>query len=753
MSGSFRSALWSTKNGLKAIGEEIASVERRQRLLSRSIDTFGRMGKDVERMRREYAGLAREADKLRAAQARLADVQQRITRNNERRAELGGQFAGAVGAFGAVTASVLAPVRSAAAFETAMLGVAKQVEGARDAGGNLTPVYFAMAKQVQQLGREIPIATNELADMVAAGARMGVAKDELIGFTRTAAMMADAFEMPAGPLADDMGKIAGLFHIPIPRIGELADAINHLDDKSQSSGAGIIDVMRRIGGMAQTLKMPAREAAALGSTFLHLGSSAEVAGTASNAVMRILGAATIQSKRIRNGLLDIGFKPEDIQRSMATDATGTILRLLEKLNSLSGEQRMVAASSIFGAEYGDDIAKLATGADEYRRQLELVRGEQAKGSMEREFSARLKTIGAQWQINKNRMREASVVIGNALVPAVSRLMETAAPAIEGFAEWSRANPGLVKGIVGTALALTGLRVVTTGVAYAWTAIKGPVLSVMGFIARFRAGGAMAAMGRFGPAVMRVATALRTVGAAIAAIGGGPIAIAVAALTAGAMVVRKYWEPIKAFIGGMFDGVRTAVGPAMAEIGAALAPLKPLWESLSTAIGKAWDWFVKLLQPVNMTSEQLKGAADMGRTFGKVIGAVISTGLHGFAALARIIGWVIGKAGAVSAVVAKIPVIGTPMQLARSAFGANDAAPALRRAPLAPGAARGRAAPRAPGVAGRGGGVTDASTHTYHITQQPGESSEALARRIEAQRRRQAGVDRRGALVDGVRAAG
>lgn len=563
MSGSFRSALWSTKNGLKAIGEEIASVERRQRLLSRSIDTFGRMGKDVERMRREYAGLAREADKLRAAQARLADVQQRITRNNERRAELGGQFAGAVGAFGAVTASVLAPVRSAAAFETAMLGVAKQVEGARDAGGNLTPVYFAMAKQVQQLGREIPIATNELADMVAAGARMGVAKDELIGFTRTAAMMADAFEMPAGPLADDMGKIAGLFHIPIPRIGELEDAINHLDDKSQSSGAGIIDVMRRIGGMAQTLKMPAREAAALGSTFLHLGSSAEVAGTASNAVMRILGAATIQSKRIRNGLLDIGFKPEDIQRSMATDATGTILRLLEKLNSLSGEQRMVAASSIFGAEYGDDIAKLATGADEYRRQLELVRGEQAKGSMEREFSARLKTIGAQWQINKNRMREASVVIGNALVPAVSRLMETAAPAIEGFAEWSRANPGLVKGIVGTALALTGLRVVTTGVAYAWTAIKGPVLSVMGFIARFRAGGAMAAMGRFGPAVMRVATALRTVGAAIAAIGGGPIAIAVAALTAGAMVVRKYWEPIKAFIGGMFDGVRTAVGPAMA----------------------------------------------------------------------------------------------------------------------------------------------------------------------------------------------
>ncbi len=139
-----------------------------------------------------------------------------------------------------------------------MLGVAKQVQGARDGAGNLTPVYTEMARSIQRLGREIPIPTNQLAEMAAAGARMGVAREELEGFVRTSAMMSDAFEMPAGQLADDMGKIAGLFGIPIPRVGELADTINHLDDNAQSTAGGIIDVMRRIGGMAQTLKMPAR---------------------------------------------------------------------------------------------------------------------------------------------------------------------------------------------------------------------------------------------------------------------------------------------------------------------------------------------------------------------------------------------------------------------------------------------------------------------------------------------------------------
>lgn len=767
VSGSFRSALSSTKTGLKAIGEEIANVERRQRLLGRSIDTFGRMGKNVDRMRMEYAGLTREADRLRAAQSRLANVQQRIDANNARRQQLRGELGSAAATFGVVAATTLVPVRSAVQFENAMLGVAKQLDGARDKAGNLTPVYFSMARQVQQLGRELPLATNELADMVAAGLRMGVANDEIIEFTRTAAMMADAFELPAGQLADDMGKIAGLFHIPIPRIGELADAINYLDDNALSKGSDIIDVLRRTGGMAKAVNMTAREAAALGSTFLTMGSSAEVAGTASNAVIRILGAASAQSKRVRNGLASLGLDAEEIQRKMAKDATGGILDVLDKLNALNDEQRLVAATRIFGAEYGDDIAKLATGAAEYRRQLALVNGEQAKGSMSREFSARLKTTNAQWQITKNRLSEVAVVVGGALLPAINDLMQSAAPAIEGFAEWSRENPGMVRGIIGTTLALSGLRVVTTGVAYAWTAVKGPVLSVMGFIARWRATGALAAMGRFGPVAMRVVTVLRTVGAAIAAIGGGPIAVAVAALTAGALVVRKYWQPIKAFLGGMFDGIREAMGPVLGELGAALAPLKPVWDALSASIGKAWDWVVKLLEPVNMTSEQLSAAANAGRIFGhiisnsmvatvRVITAVVRSVIAVRNAIGSAIDWVMKRMPAlIGAASAVGGIVGTAAGLMGAGGGnpsaatAGTRAPAPRVAAALPAPARGRAAPAVTAAPARGGtSVTDQSTHTYHITQQPGESSDAFAKRLEADRRRNAAANR-GRLVDGV----
>lgn len=761
ISSSFRSAMSSAKDGLKAIGDEIVRVEQKQRIMAQHAETFRRMGRDAERAQQQYASFARTADKLRVAQHRIALANDRVEANRNLRTEVGGQLRGATAQFGIVAASAFFPIREAAQFETRMLGVAKQLQGARDAAGNLTPEYFAMARQVQRLGREIPIATNEIADMVAAGLRMGVAKDEVIGFTRTAAMMADSFEMPAGQLADDMGKIAGLFHIPIPRIGELADAINYLDDNAQSKGSEIIDVMRRIGGMAQTLKMPAKEAAALGSTFLSLGSSAEVAGTASNAIMQILGAATAKSKRVRVGLSSIGFDPEDVQASMAKDATGTILRLLDKLNSLPSEQRMVAASRIFGAEYGDDIAKLASGADEYRRQLALVNGEQNKGSMSREFNARLKTVGAQWQLTKNRLTEVAVVIGEALLPAVSDLMNAAAPAVEAFAGWAREHPGFIKGVVGSALALTGLRVVTLGLRMAWLTVASPILKVQQLFARFRAMKAIAEAGgqvdRLGSMLLRVGSIVRTVGAVIAGIGGGPIAAIIGVLTVGALLVRKYWEPIKAFVGGVFQGIREAVGPSMAALGQALAPLKPAWDAVSNAVGRLWNWIGKLLEPVTLSKGEFEQAASAGVKFGRFIGSAISFAVDNITRLIRGIAWIIGKANAFSSAIASVPVVGAPMAWARGAVGLSTpqkptALPA-RPSGRVPDALRSAAAPATRGARGAGSPAartaakTGGNTYNLNVTQQPGESGEAFARRVMDMLKQQEAAERRGGLDD------
>lgn len=789
LAGSFRSAMSSTKNGLKAIGDEIAKAERKQRILSQSMESFGRVGgKVADKMRRDYEALVASTDKLRAAQKRLADAQARIDANRARRQQLGASLRQSTVQLGAVVAVSAYPVRAAIAFENAMLGVAKQVEGARDAGGKLTPVYFGMAKQIQRLGRELPMATNDIADMVTAGARMGIVRDELIGFVRDTSKMSTAFEMAPGELADSMGKVAKIFRIPVPAIGELGDAINYLDDNAISKGSDIIRVMQGdLAGAASTMGLSAKNAAALASTFLTLGESAERADTAAAGMMRQLQIAKMNPKRFQVGVKMLGLTGDQLQKGMIDDPQAMILDVLGRIKKLPVEQQMEAVTRLFGKDWGGAIAKLANGVDEYRRQLALANGEAAKGSMTREFQARMQTTSAQWQITKNRMTEVAVVIGGALLPAVNSLMQSAAPMIERFAEFSRNNPGAIKGIIGTALALTGLRVATLGVAYAWTAAAGPVLKIGKLFAQLRGAKAIAEaggqVGRFAGMFLRVGSVVRTVGAAIAAIGGGPIALTVAALTAGALMVRKYWEPITAWIGGAMRGIGEVAGPVFAQLGAALAPLKPAWDYVSSAIGTAWGWIVKLLEPVNMTSAELTAAGESGRSFGRVLGAVMTAGVRAITSVVKAVTWVgqaIGTAAgflvvnfggawdkvksivgaAVEWIMRKVqPILSVGSAIgnavtgaAQWAFGDDGAAP--RPAPRAnlamPAPARGRVAPRAPAVAARGGAsVTDASTHNYNITQQPGESLEALAQRIEAERRKRAGVDRRGSLVDGV----
>lgn len=104
-------------------------------------------------------------------------------------------------------------------------------------------------------------------------------------------------------------------------IEQLGDALNYLDDNAMSKGADIIDVMQRLGGVADRLDY--RKAAALGSTFLTLGAAPEVAASAANAMVRELSIATMQSKSFFEGMNLLKLNPEVIEKQMTKDAMGT----------------------------------------------------------------------------------------------------------------------------------------------------------------------------------------------------------------------------------------------------------------------------------------------------------------------------------------------------------------------------------------------------------------------------------------------
>lgn len=179
-----------------------------------------------------------------------------------------------------------------------MMGVAKQVDGARDDNGKLTSTYYEFAAAIKAASNEMPIATTEFAALVEAQARAGIqGKENLLAMAKVSATAAVAFDLPAEQVGEDMGRIAGLYKVPIKNIAELGDALNYLDDNTRSKGGDIIETLTRMSDVAD--KLDYRKAAALGSTFLSLGSAPEVAASASRAMVRELAIATMQGKSFR----------------------------------------------------------------------------------------------------------------------------------------------------------------------------------------------------------------------------------------------------------------------------------------------------------------------------------------------------------------------------------------------------------------------------------------------------------------------
>jgi len=111
-------------------------------------------------------------------------------------------------------------------------------------------------------------------------------------------------------------------------------------------------------------------------------------------------------------------------------------------------------------------------------------------------------------------------------------------------------------------------------------------------------------------------ALGGVFAGIAALGW-PVLAVIAAIAAAALLVYKYWDPIKNFFKGVWSGIKKGADS-----------FKEPWEKLKGAVKGIWNAFasiVRIFIPVKKGQDDTNGAFSKGESVGK--------------ALAKVLGWI------------------------------------------------------------------------------------------------------------------
>lgn len=226
------------------------------------------------------------------------------------------------------------------------------------------------------------------------------------------------------------------------------------------------------------------------------------------------------------------------------------------------------------------------------------------------------------------------------------------------AQWVISNMGKIGGalaaIAGSWVAVRVFR----ALSLAFEAIGAIGRPLLLFFDRLAKGNIAQAFAKFGPLGLRFLNVVRSIGIAISAlgtIGGVVFAAIIAAVAVAAALIYKYWEPIKAFFGGLWDGLAEAGTEAFNELSLALTPLGPAFETIGGWLQQIWDWFVQLLDPVQSTSAELENAASYGKLFGKALlaplklnikflGLVVDAIVWLGKAIGTAIGWIVVTAG-------------------------------------------------------------------------------------------------------------
>lgn len=590
-----------------------AKLQQQQIAIQRTRDKMAQAGVSTTGLANQERNLRAQIDAANAAISRQRERLKALATAQASAREMAAKGAGmgAAGMAGMYAGKKVAqlglkPLDSFIQHEDAMLGVARQVQGARDAAGNLTDIYRNAESEIRALSERIPQTTVQIAAMYTAGARMEVPTENLASFVQLSSEMATAFDAVPDQLAESMGKVAKNFNIPIQNVRGLADAINYLDDNAISNGKDIIGVLGRTGGVASVVKISGQNLAAFASTLLTLGEREETAGTAINAIFTKLAAATKGTKKFQAAVKQVGLSSEKIQAGMATDAAKTMLMVTEAIAKLPKKDQLGVMVELVGMEHSDTLAKLVSKPEELQRQMGLANGSEAQGSMAREAAVRNAALSAKLIMQQSRMFNIMAEAGETLKQPLLEIFDVVNPILAKITEWVKANPELVGGILklvvalGALMAAAGAVLIPLGLMLAKAALFRFVLAKVGVVIS----AAAPAMGLLYRAGFAVGAAFR-----IAAAGGGFLKLAMGALMGSLGAV---WKLLTWFIR------RNPWGAILSGIAVAVYEIYQKWDKLKELFD-AGEW-LKLGMAIWEGIEAGLNAATLGM-YGFVKGAV------------------------------------------------------------------------------------------------------------------------------------
>lgn len=437
----------------------ITSQEAKLRALDGALTEAG---VDTSKLTDENKRLASEYDQLKTKQEEAADGAE-------------GFGSEAVAAFGAVQQALIAAGITAALkqiydgladcaqasieFESAMTGVSKTTDLSDSE-------LAALSEEIKSLSTEIPVTTNELAEIGEVAGQLGIEKENLLDFTTVMSELSTATTMTADSAATLLAQFANITQMDPEYYSNLASAIVDLGNNYATTEQKITEMSQGIAASASLAGMSEADMVALSAAVTSLGIETEMGSTAMNKLISDLLTAVETGDKLEDFASIAGMSADEFAQAWGDDAVTALQSFVVGLSDTerNGKSATVALTDLGITETRMQrmILSLSNSGDLLNRTLTTANTAWDENTaLTTEAEKRYATTQSQLILMQNAYNNLKIAVGDNYTPALQKLYAVAAKVLEGVTEFVQKHPALVKAvtvfvaIIGTAiLALT-----------------------------------------------------------------------------------------------------------------------------------------------------------------------------------------------------------------------------------------------------------------------------------------------------------
>ena len=344
-------------------------------------------------------------------------------------------------AFALSAAAIGGTLTAFAKYETQLIKVGKTA----DISGKELDNF---GKDVVALSAKIPLSTNELLELSASAAQLGVkGKDNILKFTETVAKLGTATNITGEEGSQQIARLLNITGEGVGTVDRFANVITRLGNNVAATEAEILSMASRVGKATAQFDIGTVAVLGISAALKEIGIEAELGGSAiGRAFFSIQDAVFKGGAALETFSAITGKSGAELKTIFEEDATQAFQLFIDGLHKLPADQVAGAMSSmgLEGVRLIEVIGTLAKRSELLSTNLAMANDEAVKQTaLNQEFNRAVVSLENSFKFMTTEVVNLAASLGKDLAPEAGEIIRDITSMIKGIREFNEATGGAV----------------------------------------------------------------------------------------------------------------------------------------------------------------------------------------------------------------------------------------------------------------------------------------------------------------------